>query len=108
MILLRVEAFPGYSHSEDTHTLRFASELAELRVGYADRIPPRYAVGARCEARVAARANPEKKKSTHRRAADAYKKPKPRGVNLGVVWSCYPDSDRGPHPYQGCALPAEP
>ena len=23
------------------------------------------------------------------------------------LWSCYPDSNRGPHPYQGCALPAE-
>ena len=22
-------------------------------------------------------------------------------------WSCYPDSNWGPHPYQGCALPAE-
>ena len=22
-------------------------------------------------------------------------------------WSCYPDLNRGPHPYQGCALPAE-
>ena len=24
-----------------------------------------------------------------------------------IFWSCYPDSDRGPHPYQGCALPTE-
>jgi len=24
------------------------------------------------------------------------------------VWSCYPDSNWGPHPYQGCALPTEP
>ena len=23
------------------------------------------------------------------------------------VWSCYPDSNWGPHPYQGCALPTE-
>ena len=29
-------------------------------------------------------------------------------ASVGGVWSCYPDSDRGPHPYQGCALPAEP
>ena len=24
-----------------------------------------------------------------------------------LFWSCYPDSNWGPHPYQGCALPAE-
>jgi len=22
-------------------------------------------------------------------------------------WSCYPDSNWRPHPYQGCALPTE-
>ena len=25
----------------------------------------------------------------------------------GVFWSCYPDLNRRPHPYQGCALPTE-
>ena len=27
--------------------------------------------------------------------------------NQAFFWSCYPDSNWGPHPYQGCALPAE-
>ena len=31
----------------------------------------------------------------------------PMGVLLSC-WSCYPDSDRGPHAYQACALPTEP
>ena len=25
----------------------------------------------------------------------------------GFLWSCYPDLNWGPHPYQGCALPTE-
>ena len=49
-----------------------------------------------------------KNRHSHRNATKSYKKPKPQSVTSGVVWSCYPDSDRGPHPYQGCALPAEP
>ena len=28
--------------------------------------------------------------------------------NATRLWSCYPDSNWGPHPYQGCALPTEP
>ena len=28
-------------------------------------------------------------------------------MGILVFWSCYPDSNWGPHPYQGCALPAE-
>ena len=35
-----------------------------------------------------------------------HQKTTPNGV-VGV-WSCYPDSNWGPHPYQGCALPTEP
>ena len=31
----------------------------------------------------------------------------PNALAFGI-FSCYPDSDRGPHPYQGCALPTEP
>jgi hypothetical protein len=38
----------------------------------------------------------------------ANKKP-PEALRLQVVfqWSCYPDSNWRPHPYQGCALPTE-
>ena len=25
----------------------------------------------------------------------------------GIFWSCWADSNRRPHPYQGCALPTE-
>ena len=28
-------------------------------------------------------------------------------VISGVFWSCWADSNRRPHPYQGCALPTE-
>ena len=33
----------------------------------------------------------------------------PEALRLQVVfqWSCYPDSNWRPHPYQGCALPTE-
>ncbi len=31
----------------------------------------------------------------------------PRTTTLSAAWSCYPDSNWGPHPYQGCALPTE-
>ena len=34
------------------------------------------------------------------------KKTTPIGV-VFLCWSCYPDSDRRPHAYQACALPAE-
>ena len=27
--------------------------------------------------------------------------------SVRLFWSCYPDSNWGPHPYQGCALPTE-
>ena len=32
----------------------------------------------------------------------------PNHKGWGLFWSCYPDLNRGPHPYQGCALPTEP
>ena len=35
------------------------------------------------------------------------KTPKNIGFSRVFRWSCYPDLNRGPHPYQGCALPAE-
>ena len=27
--------------------------------------------------------------------------------NPAILWSCWADSNRRPHPYQGCALPTE-
>ena len=57
---------------------------------------------------VAARDTPNITKNKRGPQKGPHKKPKPRGKNLGGVWSCYPDSNWGPHPYQGCALPTEP
>ena len=38
----------------------------------------------------------------------AYSKRKPsKPEGFEGFWSCYPDSNWRPHPYQGCALPAE-
>ena len=34
-------------------------------------------------------------------------KKSPKTEVFGDFWSCYPDSNWGPHPYQGCALPTE-
>ena len=34
-------------------------------------------------------------------------KKSPKTEVSGDFWSCYPDSNWGPHPYQGCALPTE-
>ena len=46
------------------------------------------------------------KPSSNRIAAP--EKPKALVFRPGFFWSCYPDSNWGPHPYQGCALPTEP
>ena len=97
-----------FADGEDTHSLRLKSELFDLRSGYANRFPCASHAETRCEMGVAPSDTPKKKSTPYQRSAKSVKKPKPRGVNLGGVWSCYPDSDRGPHPYQGCALPAEP
>ena len=34
-------------------------------------------------------------------------KKSPKTEVFGDFWSCYPDLNRRPHPYQGCALPTE-
>ena len=34
-------------------------------------------------------------------------KKSPKTEVFGALWSCYPDLNRRPHPYQGCALPTE-
>ncbi len=34
------------------------------------------------------------------------KRRSPKGLRL-FIWSCWADSNRRPHPYQGCALPTE-
>lgn len=39
-----------FADGEDTHTLHLASELADLRVGYANLIPQRKRYGARFDA----------------------------------------------------------
>ena len=35
------------------------------------------------------------------------KKEQKQNVFALKSWSCYPDLNWGPHPYQGCALPTE-
>ena len=97
---------PGYSQSEDTHFRRLTSELVDLWSGYANR-------SALCadpmRSENSSSGQPQKRKKTLcKLCKEPIKSQSPEGVTFGVVWSCYPDSDRGPHPYQGCALPAEP
>ena len=41
------------------------------------------------------------------RKATFCNKKSPKTEVFGDFWSCYPDSNWGPHPYQGCALPTE-
>ena len=76
-----------FACGEDTHGLRLASELADLRTGYANWI-------LAGEKRSSARSTGPKQQSTR--------------LGAFLFWSCYPDSNWGPHPYQGCALPTEP
>ena len=35
------------------------------------------------------------------------KPPESQRIQVVLLWSCYPDSNWRPHPYQGCALPTE-
>ena len=44
-----------------------------------------------------------------RTAETIYKRKTPRNLSTSghLSWSCYPDSNWRPHPYQGCALPTE-
>ena len=39
--------------------------------------------------------------------AKTKKPPKSQRIQVVLLWSCYPDSNWRPHPYQGCALPTE-
>ena len=36
-----------------------------------------------------------------------YNKKAPKTEVFDAIWSCWADSNRRPHPYQGCALPTE-
>ena len=42
----------------------------------------------------------------HRFGRKSKKNPRNRMIS-GIFWSCWADSNRRPHPYQGCALPTE-
>ena len=42
-----------------------------------------------------------------RKALYTTKKPRSVSASRRLSWSCYPDSNWRPHPYQGCALPTE-
>ena len=78
-----------FTCGEDTLALRLASQLADLRAEYVNRIPLRVARGARLKAR----ATPPKVKKTTSRMGSRF------------LWRRHPDLNRGIEVLQTFALP---